>query len=327
MAFGSIAAGAHVELARGLHAKLARTDRLWLLPTVASDDLLNDPDVRYSKELVEHLGGLDTAVGVVWNGPETPARAVEAGDLAALRERLGDRPLILRDLYPANHGGGRLPLALVLGPLRNRAPEIAEEVDGYLGCPMVDLDASRLPLLTVADYLRDPPAYDADASIDRAMVHLSGPHADALRALDTQVIEWGGWVGTRNYHTAMTSNPVTAAAALRDPAAVAAWTWTVRRYPERMTALQALEDTFFRDALLETMARRLTVARAVPLVRELQARLAAGRDDVADLLLLLERERQHAARWPTARLALDRFLGAAGVAEVVLGRSAPDDSP
>ena len=78
---------------------------------------------------------------------------------------------------------------------------------------------------------------------------------------------------------------------------------------------------------VEIRARRLTVARSVPLVRELRARIAAGREDVVELLRLLGRERERASVWPSAQLALDRFLEAAGLAELVLGRAPVEPSP
>ena len=99
---------------------------------------------------------------------------------------------------------------------------------------------------------------------------------------------------------------------LRDPALVSRWRWTVTRYPERMRRLQGLADRVFRDELLEMMARRLALARAIPPVREILARQAAGRSDLEGLIAEVNRLRSRAKR-PTVRLALERFLHAAGV--------------
>lgn len=314
--FGRTTARAHVDLvARLLHGPAPGT-RLWLEPAVADDARLDDSGIAYSAALRDALRGLDPSVGIVWNGPQAASTSVAASDLARTRAKLGGRRLILEDRFPANQAGGRLALALVLGPLRHRDPEIASQVAGYLACPMNELGASRLSLMTVADFLRDPVGYDADTSEQRAVAGLAGGNSGALDALRTQVLEWGGWIGERNYHTALTDNPEVAARALRDPAVVASWSWVTRRYPLRMSRLEQLADTTFRDDLLEVMARRLAVARAVPIVRELRARYGAGRSDVGSLVIQLRRERERAAEHGSAVLALDRFLAAAGLARL-----------
>jgi hypothetical protein len=112
-------------------------------------------------------------------------------------------------------------------------------------------------------------------------------------------------------------NPLAAAERLNDPAAVARWRWTARRYPERMADLAGLKDDPFREDLLDTMARRYAVARAMPTVRELRTRLAAGRSDTAQLVEQLRNERTEASSHPGAKQALDRFLAAAGLASIL----------
>jgi hypothetical protein len=319
MEFGLIAASAHLELTARLHGKLGSKAHLWLEPAVSNDLLLDDPRIRYSGLLVDGLRGLDPRIGIVWSGTEPASSEIRAAELAATRSLLGGRRLLLQDRFPANHGGGRLATALVLGPLRRRDPDIAAQVAGYLACPMEQLGASRLSLLTIADFLRAPTTYDADVSWQGAIDRIAGPSAAASTALKTQAMEWGGWIGERNYHTTASDNPQTAAETLRDPAATAAWQWPARRYPARMADLELLADEVFREELLEVMARRLAIARAVPSVRELRARLAAGRTDVETLVEQLRTERAQVRDQPTALLALDRFLGFSGVASVVVG--------
>ena len=70
------------------------------------------------------------------------------------------------------------------------------------------------------------------------------------------------------------------------------------------------------DALVDMMDRRLVIARSIPTVRELRARLAAGRSDLEPLVVQLRRERSAAADRPRTLEALDRFLAAADVASV-----------
>jgi len=190
---------------------------------------------------------------------------------------------------------------------------------------MEQLGASRLSLLTIADFLRAPGSYDPDRSWKRAMSRLAGDNPAALTALSTQALEWGGWIGERNYHTVTTDNPETAAGTLGDPAASSAWQWPARRYPQRMADLSGLDDLTFRDELLEIMSRRLAIARAVPTTRELRARLAAGRTDVDPLIDQLRHERERADGPSGALLALDRFLAFSGVQRLVAGDLPAED--
>ena len=100
-----------------------------------------------------------------------------------------------------------------------------------------------------------------------------------------------GFIAGRNYRPAWEESVLTVAARLDDPAYMASFVWTVRRYPDRMRELADLEDEWFRDDLLITMAKRLAVAGALPSIREYRARRAAGRVDAGDVVLALEEQR------------------------------------
>ena len=84
---------------------------------------------------------------------------------------------------------------------------------------------------------------------------------------------------------------------------------------ERAVEVAAMDDEVraLVEDLLETMARRLAVAEAVPVVVELLARRAAEGGDPAPLERELETRRASLAGQPAVREALDRFLQHAGV--------------
>lgn len=311
--FGRSAAPAHVDLARRFERWVPRRGTVWLCAAAYADVHLGDGTGPYSREFLDRLDTLPGRVGIVWTGPEVVSRSISRDDLRATRARLGNRRVLLYDNFPVNGDSRGEALGLVLGPLRQRAPDLSEEADLYLACPMAQLGASRLPLATVADWLRDPGGYDPDASWQAAQDRLAGDDPDARAALRVQALEWGGWVGTRNYVPAWVSNVDEAARGLREPAYVASWTWTARRYPERMRALAGLVDGPFRDDLLTAMERRLTVALAIPLVVEFRARAAAGRADAADVLEQIRVLRDRPSTGADARRALVAFLEAAGV--------------
>jgi hypothetical protein len=315
--YGLVAAPGHLDLAARIGSRLGRASRLWLLPGSYSDAHLDHPGLRYPASLVDGLAALDREIGMVWSGPEPLSRSVTRSDVLAARNRLGDRALLLHDAFSMGGGDNAISLALTLTPLQNREPAISGELAAYLFRPMSHGGGSRLTLLTVADYLQDPHGYDPELSLQAAISRLAGDQAEAREALKTQSMEWGGWIGERNYRNILSDSPVAAARALRDPAQVALWSWTARRYPQRMLALQQLQDRAFRDDLLETMARRLAVARAMPTVREIRARVAAGRQDIARLLEQLDDERSRVADRPGVLAALERFLAASGIPEQI----------
>ena len=110
-------------------------------------------------------------------------------------------------------------------------------IAGHVSLAMEDWGASRLTLITVADWLRSPRTYASKPSWERAMRTLAGEDAEALEALRTQALEWGGPLGGRNYHTALTDNPFETRRVIRDPALVSRWRWTLTRYPQKEAAL------------------------------------------------------------------------------------------
>jgi hypothetical protein len=101
------------------------------------------------------------------------SREITARDADAWSEVTG-RPPLLWDNYPVNDYAR---WRLFLGPLRGRAPDLAIEATGILSNPMSQPHASMLALATVADYARDPSAYDPGRSLRRATRELFGVDA------------------------------------------------------------------------------------------------------------------------------------------------------
>ncbi len=310
--YGASSAPAHLDLTRRLFRRMKKRDGFWLTAAAYCDAHLGDGTGRYSRPFLNGLSGLDPAVGLIWTGPEVLSPSITAEDIANARARLGGRKILLYDNYPVNDDGRRLSMGLILGPLRYRSPQIAGQVAAYLACPMSQLGASRLPLRTVADYLLDPSGYDPDASWQAAIADLAGDDPAARDALKTQAMEWGGWIGGRNYHHVDRSSIFTAARELSHPAYVARWGYTLKRYPERIAALSSLTDTWFRDDLLLAMKRRLAVAGVFPLIVEYRARKAAGRADAGDVLRSILDLRDRTPE-PPVRLLLESFLDEAGL--------------
>ena len=112
-------------------------------------------------------------VPIVWTGMGVVSTYVTPANLLLIRTTTGGRPF-LWDNYPVNdYDYGHL----FLGPIRNRSPRMLEHLSGYWSNPMNEAELSKIPLWTIADYLRDPAGYDADRSWDQAIRAVGGEAA------------------------------------------------------------------------------------------------------------------------------------------------------
>jgi beta-N-acetylglucosaminidase len=311
--FGRNAAPAHLDLMRRLAAGVPPGLGLWLHASTYCDAHLADGTRPYAKAYLEGLATLPPTVGVVWTGPRVICPSITGEALVATRTRLGGRRILLQDNFPANFDEENDALALILGGLRGRDAGVRDAVAAYLAVPMTELGGSRLALATTAAYLADPEGYDPDAAVKHEVESLAGGDPEIRRALDTQQLEWGGFIDGLNYWPRAGLNAPKAGRQLDDPGFVESFTWTADRYPGRIAVLARLADPVFRDDLLRAMRRRLVVARALPLVREYDARKRAGRADASDALAQIHAERRLAASDHDAARILDLFLRAAGV--------------
>jgi beta-N-acetylglucosaminidase len=136
------------------------------------------PGVQYTKTLAQQL---HPDVYMVWTGPDVCSLTISADQARSYRALCGHR-LLLFDNYPVND---QHP-ALHLGPFRGRSADLYTAIDGYfLNSMSYQVEANRIPLLTLSDYLWNPQQYDSDRSIGQAIVHLADTPARrrALRDL------------------------------------------------------------------------------------------------------------------------------------------------
>jgi hyaluronoglucosaminidase len=68
-----------------------------------------------------------------------------------------------------------------LGPLRGRDPGLARVTGGFVSNPMLQAEASKIPLCTIGEYLRDPQRYDPDEAWSRALLQVAGTAHEPLR--------------------------------------------------------------------------------------------------------------------------------------------------
>ncbi len=147
---------------------------------------------------LEALGAeLHPDVYVFWTGDGVVTPTITRKAAESYRSIVKHR-LILWDNYPVNDNAPTLHL----GPLTGRDKDLREVLDGYMSNPMATQnEASRIPLLTCADYAHNPWLYDPRRSIGQAILHLA-PSSVKSRVLARLVeaypgmLIFGGGTGT-----------------------------------------------------------------------------------------------------------------------------------
>lgn len=167
-------AEAHADICNRLYAWLEGLGEpcgLWLCQSEYSGE------APFGPYLVDLGAALHPAIGLFYSGPAICAHAVTVDDVRAFTAAAGRAPIIW-DNYPVNDLDMRGEMHL--GPVRGRDAALYEVVRGVVVNPMTQAEASKIPLLTYASYLRDPYAYDPERSWQAALLEIGGK--DSARA-------------------------------------------------------------------------------------------------------------------------------------------------
>jgi len=177
-------AEAHVSLLNGVFDEFVKDGtRLMFCPTYYANDYLGEK--ASESEYLRDIGtGLARRVDVLWTGGKVVSTRITKEDVNEFSQAIGRKPF-LWDNYPVNDYYGRPRLNI--GPFEGRAPEILPLLAGYLSNPMNQPEASKIPLLTLRDYLEDPSAYSPQGSLARAarkMFSGGSPYDDVQLLVD-----------------------------------------------------------------------------------------------------------------------------------------------
>lgn len=135
----------------------------------------------FAPALVELTAALHPAIDLFYTGPEICSPAIAAADVEAFRQATGRTPLIW-DNYPVNDLS--MQPELHLAPISGRAADLFTAVKGILVNPMIQAEASKIPLLTYAAYAAGPASYDPAAAWEQAIETVAGAEfAPAVRLL------------------------------------------------------------------------------------------------------------------------------------------------
>lgn len=127
----------------------------------------------YKEDYLSELGSLlESNVYIMWTGPAIVSTEIKLEDVKKFYEIIGRKPFIL-DNYPVNDYFLLRGIARIhLGPFINREPGICKYVSGYVANPMIEAEASKIPLYTLAEMYRRKHSYNPEESFANAIKHL-----------------------------------------------------------------------------------------------------------------------------------------------------------
>jgi hyaluronoglucosaminidase len=183
--FGGAEQGAaHAALTTWLRDHLGERAGLVLVPT----EYVGLACTPYLGALAE---GVPEDVSIAWTGDAVVNTTITSEQAGARADALGGRPPLLWDNYPVNDG--IMTDRLHVGPFWGREAGLERKCSGYLANPLVQPRASKLPLASIAAWLRgDDPlsAWATEAEAMQARVFAEACDGVVPQALVEQAVEW-----------------------------------------------------------------------------------------------------------------------------------------
>ena len=154
-----------------------------LAEAVTVDDFAVCPTLyrgRGTEPYITELGrGLRAGIRLYWTGRAICSPELDSRDAKVFLDSTGRKPLYW-DNFPVNDVA--MTGELHIGPYLGRDPDLGEFADGIVANGMPLAEASKIAFTSLADYVRDPYSFDAEASWEAAIARIAGPRdAEALR--------------------------------------------------------------------------------------------------------------------------------------------------
>lgn len=164
-------ASAHASVCNRVYQWLKSIDAETSLILCPTDYYGSAPFSAYQTVLGDELEG---AIEVFYTGKDICSEHITFEDVAAFG-RVIQRPPILWDNYPVNDLAMRRELHI--GPLEFRDATLGDITHGYVSNLMLEPEASKIPLVTIGDYLQHPEIYTPQQSFAKAISRVAGPKA------------------------------------------------------------------------------------------------------------------------------------------------------
>lgn len=165
---------AHIVLVNKTYKALKEIDSEITL-TVCPTQYFGDAEDYY----ISKFGcGLPTEVKIFWTGKEICSTFITCRDADDFARSTNHKPLYW-DNYPVNDA--EMFQEMHLGAVKGRDKELYKHSDGLISNVMEYAEASKIPLMTIADYLWNPIAYDCEKSLENAQREILGDKAELFR--------------------------------------------------------------------------------------------------------------------------------------------------
>lgn len=119
--------------------------------------------------------GIPADVNVFWTGAEICSRVLTSREANDFLRSTGHMPLYW-DNYPVNDC--EMFQEMHLGPVLGRDKDLYKNCEGLISNVMEYAECSKMPLITIADYLWNPIKYDSEKSIQNAHKEILGDKAE-----------------------------------------------------------------------------------------------------------------------------------------------------
>ena len=122
--------------------------------------------------------GLPADVKIFWTGKEICSTFLTCRQADDFSRATNHKPLYW-DNYPVNDA--EMFNEMHLGALKGRDKELYKHSDGLISNVMEYAESSKIPLMTIADYLWNPVDYDCEKSLENAQREILGDKADLFK--------------------------------------------------------------------------------------------------------------------------------------------------
>ena len=162
---------AHINLINRTYQALKAIDSNIHL-TVCPTEYCGDENSYYVTKFGQNIPG---DVSIFWTGKEICSRVLTTNEAGDFLRSTNHRPLYW-DNYPVNDA--EMFQEMHLGPIIGRDADLYKNCEGLISNVMEYAECSKIPLLTIADYLWNPIAYKPEESLKNAQKQILGEKAE-----------------------------------------------------------------------------------------------------------------------------------------------------
>ena len=165
---------AHIALVNKAYQALKEIDAAITL-TVCPTQYFGDAADYY---ISKFGSGLPADIRIFWTGKEICSTFLTCRQADDFARSTNHKPLYW-DNYPVNDA--EMFNEMHLGAVKGRDKELYKHSDGLISNVMEYAEASKIPLMTIADYLWNPVEYDCEKSLENAQREILGDKAELFK--------------------------------------------------------------------------------------------------------------------------------------------------